>query len=83
MTKHKNLSIMTTTLKPLQIENLQHSVIDKSMSGNAGLAIVDMRRKGIDPTNELYLLNEQLVQIELKARREMKKALIDFFETLK
>lgn len=74
---------MTTQLKPVQIENLQHDVINDSMSGKAGLAIAKMRRKGIEPTKELYALNDQLVQIELQARREMKKRLIDFFETIK
>ena len=73
---------MKTTLRPLQIKNLIKDVIDESMTGNEGLAIAKMRRKaGLEPTNELYSLNDKLVQIELDARKKMKAAIEEFLES--
>jgi hypothetical protein len=69
------------SLRPQQIEDLQHDMINKSMSGNAGIAIVIMRKKTDISAADTIALNDRLVNIEIEARREIKKALIDFFNS--
>lgn len=70
-------------LKPVQLENLIKDTIDKAMGGNAGLAIANMRRRGFEPGNDLYNLNDELVQLEINTRREMRKRIIDYLDKIK
>lgn len=60
------------SLKPLEQEYLIKQMIDQSMSGNEGLAIVAFRKKlgviGVPVTDPL---NRKLIDIELQARAAM------------
>lgn len=70
---------METSLKPVQLENLIVDTINESMTGNIGTAIVKFRDKGnFNHAPEMVELNNQLIKIELDARKAMKAAIREY-----
>lgn len=67
--------MLTTDLKPLQIDDLIHHCTELSLLQNAGLACVKMRKAfGQQRDENLIILNSELNQIMLDARIRMKNA---------
>lgn len=74
----------TTKLKPVQVMDLEKECIDLAMSQNAGFAVQKFRlaygeSEGFKNISaDAVALNERLNEIMIHARREMRKALVDF-----
>ncbi len=63
-----------------ELEDLYKETIDLSMNQNAGLALAKINKIGFNNTPERKILNDQLNNIMVLARREMRKRIQDYLE---
>lgn len=70
---------MNTNLKPLEVDTIINNTILDTMAGNAGLAIVRLKKQFTGYSNtDVKVLNDTLTSIELEARKRMRTAIEAF-----